>query len=53
MGFKCLLLSEGVHYIISNFADLSFVCDIRIFVDNEVKIDQIASDSEMIYYMDE
>ena len=48
MRCRCILTSESIHYIISNFADLSFVCDIGIFVDDEVKIDQIAGDSEMI-----
>ena len=48
MGFRYRLLSEGIHYIIGNFAGLFFVSDIRIFVDNEVKIHQITVDSEMI-----
>ena len=46
-------MSEGIHYITRNFANLTFVCDIRIFVDDEVKVDQIAGDSEMIYDIDE
>lgn len=48
MRFRYLLISEGIHYVISNIADLSFICDIRIFVNDEVKVDQIAGDSEMI-----
>lgn len=48
MGFRCLFLSEGVHYIISDFADLIFVCDIRKFIYDEVEIDQITGDSEVI-----
>jgi hypothetical protein len=42
-----LPISEGSHYIVSNFGGLYFVCDVRIFVEGEVKIHQIAGDSEM------
>ena len=46
-------MSECIHYIISNFADLTFACDIGIIVQHKEKTHQIADDSEMIYYMDE
>ena len=39
--------SEGIHYIICNLAGFGFVCNVRVFVESEVKIHQITSDSEM------
>ena len=42
-----LSISEDSHYIVSNFGCLCFVCDVCIFVEGEVEIHQIASDSEM------
>jgi hypothetical protein len=39
--------SEGNHYIICNLAGFRFVCNVRVFVESEVKIHQITGDSEM------
>ena len=38
---------EDIHYVVNNFSSLDFVCEIHIFVKSEVKIHQIAGDSEM------
>jgi hypothetical protein len=42
-----LSISEGSHYIVSNFGGLGLVCNVRIFVEGEVKVHQIAGDSKM------
>ena len=40
-------ISESIHYIGRNFAGLGFVCDVCIFVEGEIKVHQIAGDSQM------
>jgi hypothetical protein len=44
--------SEGIHYIIYNFAGFDFVCNVRVFVEGEIKIHQITGDSEMFYFFE-
>ena len=42
--------SEGIHHIMCNLACFGLVCNVRVFVEGEVKIHQITSDSEMFYF---